>query len=131
MTRKVDPISTLAFLVFSVGTLIVLGIVNNVTLLPNSYAFTLTQDHGVGLSIAGLAVGIAYNGVNLEQINGVEVIIVLIGVFLTLAQHYIPTVAEYIAMADPYASVVLWFYGTAVYMILSYGKGVDWYPIGG
>lgn len=131
MAREVDPISSTAFLLYSVATAIIIGLLAPITLMPDTLAQTVGQDLALAGAVGSLAVGITYNGVDLGQLNGVEIVIVLVGVVAVIAREYVPRFSDIVSQTDPYGSVLLWVLGGVVYLILSFGKGVDWYPIGG
>lgn len=131
MAREVDPISSTAFLFFSVATAIIVGLLAPITLMPGTYAYSVGESLALAGAVGSLAVGIVYNGVDLGQLNAPEIVIVLVGVVAVIAREYVPEFANIVDSVDPFGSVALWVLGGVVYLILSFGRGVDWYPIGG
>lgn len=130
--RRVDPISAVAFSLFGYGLLILMGLTTQPTLLPDTAQFAITQD--IALAVVGMSgvLGIVYNGANLGQLGGVEMTFVILSVIVGLSINYVPTVINLVEGWGImlYASILAYGMVTFSYLILAYGSGVDWYPIG-
>lgn len=131
MVREVDPISSLAFSIVTITSAITLDLITAPTLFPNSFNIAVDPQLAAAGLVFGFFLGLAYNPVDLSDINGIEVFVVMVTVVLILANQFTAVVQDLMSQTAPYGYLVLWTAGTISYLILAYGRGVDWYPFGG
>jgi len=132
VVREVDPISSFAVTIYAVATAVLVGIVNQLTVLPGTeFALSMSPEVATGVAVAAIAVAVFYNGVDLSQLGGVEVLVILVSVGIVLARRFVPEVSNFLDQFAPWSLIFVWALSGLALLIAAYGPGVEYWPIGG